>query len=94
MKELERTLVHGGVIAGLKWWNHPGSSQKRQILAAHTIADKRAKEQFLTHLSALGELFKQADVVAVLQVLSGDTENYATTVYKGDQQPQIAVNRL
>jgi hypothetical protein len=30
----------------------------------------------------IGDLFKQADVVAVIQVLSGDSENYDTAVYK------------
>ena len=30
----------------------------------------------------LGDLFKQADVVAVVQILSGDRENYDTAVYK------------
>lgn len=31
---------------------------------------------------AIRDLFKQADIVAVIQILSGDTENYDTTVYK------------
>jgi len=31
---------------------------------------------------SLSNLFKQADVVAVVQVLSGDSENYETAVYK------------
>ncbi|MFZ0818816.1 MAG: hypothetical protein WAM91_02020 [Candidatus Acidiferrales bacterium] len=30
----------------------------------------------------LEDLFKQADVVAVLKILSGDTEHYSATVYK------------
>jgi len=30
----------------------------------------------------LGELFKEADTVAVVKVVSGDTENYERTVYK------------
>lgn len=32
----------------------------------------------------LSELFKAADVVAVVKVLSGDTENYKQAVYKGE----------
>ena len=32
----------------------------------------------------LDELFKVADVVAVVKVLSGDTENYEKAVYKGE----------
>ena len=31
---------------------------------------------------AITDLFKQADVVAVVQILSGDSENYETAVYK------------
>jgi hypothetical protein len=33
-------------------------------------------------LVTLPDLFKQADAVAVVQILSGDSENYATAVYK------------
>jgi len=32
----------------------------------------------------LGDLFKAADVVALVKVLSGDTENYDCAVYKGE----------
>jgi hypothetical protein len=32
----------------------------------------------------VSELFKQADIVAVVKVLSGDTENYEHAVYKGE----------
>jgi hypothetical protein len=31
---------------------------------------------------AIADLFKQADVVAVVKILSGDSENYKTAVYK------------
>jgi hypothetical protein len=30
----------------------------------------------------LGQLFKMSDIVAVVQIVSGDTENYKTAVYK------------
>ena len=32
----------------------------------------------------IGDLFKNADIVAVVKVLSGDTENYEHAVYKGE----------
>jgi len=32
----------------------------------------------------LAELFKVADVVAIVKVMSGDTENYEKAVYKGE----------
>jgi hypothetical protein len=32
----------------------------------------------------LGDLFKEADVVALVKVVSGDTENYGHPVYKGE----------
>jgi hypothetical protein len=32
----------------------------------------------------IGDLFKAADIVAVVKVLSGDTENYGHAVYKGE----------
>jgi len=32
----------------------------------------------------LGDLFEKADTVALVRVVSGDTENYATVVYKAD----------
>ena len=32
----------------------------------------------------IGDLFKEADVVALVKVVSGDTENYNHTVYKGE----------
>lgn len=32
----------------------------------------------------ISDLFKEADVVAVVRIVSGDTENYDCTVYKGE----------
>jgi hypothetical protein len=32
----------------------------------------------------IGDLFKEADVVALVKIVSGDTENYNHTVYKGE----------
>ena len=32
----------------------------------------------------LADLFKQADTVAIVKIVSGDTENYRVAVYKGD----------
>jgi hypothetical protein len=51
-------------------------------------ASGRAQSQAVTitepGIYELGDLFKAADVVALVKVVSGDAENYDCAVYKGE----------
>jgi hypothetical protein len=52
------------------------------LLSGITASAQRTVEISEPATVAITELFKQADVVAVVQILSGDSENYETAVYK------------
>ncbi len=51
-----------------------------------TMASAQSQSVTITEPGAykITDLFKSADIVAVVKVLSGDTENYAHAVYKGE----------
>jgi hypothetical protein len=55
-------------------------------LLSATVAAQSSREVTVTEPGAytIGDLFKNADLVAVVKVLSGDTENYEHAVYKGE----------
>jgi hypothetical protein len=54
-------------------------------ISTQGISAQRSKEISITEPGRyeLAELFRKADTVAVVKVLSGDTENYDRAVYKG-----------
>ena len=58
------------------------------LLAVFVSTMASAQKQSVTisepGLYKIGDLFKEADVVAVVKVLSGDTESYEHAVYKGE----------
>ena len=59
----------------------------RLFLLTVLLSGLRASAQQTVEISepatvSLADLFKQADVVAVVHILSGDSENYETAVYK------------
>jgi len=52
------------------------------LLSAIAVSAQQTVEISEPGTVAITDLFKQADVVAVVQILSGDSENYETAVYK------------
>lgn len=52
------------------------------LLLGITASAQRTVEISEPATVAIKDLFKQADVVAVVQILSGDSENYESAVYK------------
>jgi hypothetical protein len=54
------------------------------LMAANATAQSKVVTITEPGVYKLDELFKVADVVAVVKVVSGDTESYETAVYKGE----------
>ncbi len=56
------------------------------VVLMSTMASAQSQPVTITEpgVYKISELFKRADIVAVVRVLSGDTENYEHVVYKGE----------
>jgi len=62
-----------------------GTALTLALLSA-TVSAQSSRDATITEpgVYTIGDLFKNADIVAVVKVLSGDTENYEHAVYKGE----------
>src|SRR2546425_9911367 len=56
------------------------------IILMSALTSARSQSVTITEpgVYAIGDLFKAADVVALVKIVSGDTESYDHTVYKGE----------
>jgi hypothetical protein len=54
------------------------------LMAARAFPQSEVVTLIEPSVYKIGDLFKEADVVALVKVVSGDTENYGHTVYKGE----------
>src|SRR5689334_19620070 len=54
------------------------------VISAQRFSARQSREITITEpgIYKLADLFKKADVVAILKIVSGDTENYDCAVYK------------
>jgi hypothetical protein len=75
---MENRLICGGILfAGIFLpQTVPGQASKTTKPTTVTVATTEPGR------ASLADLFKMADVVAVVRIVSGDTENYKTPVYK------------
>lgn len=55
------------------------------VISVQAIAAQQPNQVTITEPGVinLANLFKQADIVAIVKIVSGDTENYGVAVYKG-----------
>ncbi|MGH9710057.1 MAG: hypothetical protein ACRD37_05890, partial [Candidatus Acidiferrales bacterium] len=70
MAAIQRTIFL--VLAGISVCSSPGAAQQQSVTLSEPATIK------------IQNLLKQADLVAVVRIRSGDTEQYPTAVYKAE----------